>query len=526
MITLPIHLPIVSMRPAIFSACCLLVSFCALLSGCSGISSSESGSTSTLPLLPTVNRLSWGINSSSFAQANALGLDRYLEQQLHPQAAKLPAEIQSRIDAMSSRQTPLAPLILELEQIRKNNEAIKQDDAKKAAQMAFGGELNRRGREAQMQSLLRALYSSNQLQERMTWFWFNHFNIYKDKHDLRAMLADYEQQAIAPRALGKFRALLDATAHHPAMLSYLDNEVNALKHVNENFARELLELHTLGVDGGYSQTDVQEMARILTGVGVNRNADQSIPKMKPDLQTQYVRNGLFEFNPARHDYGDKHLLGHLIKGRGLAELDEALDLLARHPATAHYVSRKLVMYFAFEQPPPALVERMAQTFLHSDGDISATLGTLFHSPEFAATLGHKFKDPMHYVLSSVRLAYDDKPVLNAEPMLDWLIRMGELLYNRQTPDGYPLLESAWASPGQMSTRFEVAKAIGSGNAALFKPAGTQVQQRAAFPQLSNAMYFQGLRQTLSPATLKALDQATSPQEWNVFLLSSPEMMRH
>ena len=159
----------------------------------------------------------------------------------------------------------------------------------------------------------------------------NHFNVYQGKHNLRAMVGDYEERAIRPHALGKFRDLLAATAQHPAMLRYLDNDQNALHRQNENYARELLELHTLGVNGGYSQHDVQELARVLTGVGVNLGA--GTPRLRPELQSRYVRHGLFEFNPARHDEGEKQLLGQTVRASGLAELSEVLDRLSRQSAT-------------------------------------------------------------------------------------------------------------------------------------------------------------------------------------------------
>jgi uncharacterized protein (DUF1800 family) len=349
----------------------------------------------------------------------------------------------------------------------------------------------------------------------MTWFWMNHFSVYQYKNNVRAMLADYEENAIRPHALGRFRALLGATARHPAMLRYLDNEQNAANRINENYARELMELHTLGAAGGYTQRDVQELARILTGVGLNLTSE--MPKLRPERQSQYVRQGLFEFNPNRHDYNDKIFLDHTVKGRGLAELDEALDRLARHPSTARFVSRKLALYFVSDDPPAQLVDRMAQVFQSSDGDIAATLRVMLRSPEFGASLGGKFKDPVHYVVSAVRLAYDDKPILNAAPIINWLNRMGEGLYNRETPDGYPLTQASWASPGQMTTRFEIARAIGSGSAGLFKADGPQGAEVAAFPQLSNALYYQAVQKTLTPATLKALGEARSPQEWNTTL---------
>lgn len=469
-----------------------------------------------------LNRVSWGVNLTTYQQAEKMGYDAWLEQQLHPAPARLPAAAQAQIDAMTITRKPLVQLNQDLEQQRKDADKIVNDDEKKAAQQAYQQELNRIAKEAATRSLLRDLYSPNQLQEQMTWFWMNHFNVHQAKSNLRILVGDYEDTAVRPHALGKFRDLLSATLRHPAMIRYLDNEQNAANRINENYARELMELHTLGVDGGYSQRDVQELARILTGVGVNLGA--TAPGVKKELQAQYVRQGLFEFNPNRHDYGNKEFLGQTIKGRGLAEVDEALDRLSRHPATAHFISRKLVLYFVADEAPPALVERMSATFLSTDGDIAAVLRTLFASAEFAQSLGHKFKDPAHYVVSAVRLAYDDKVILNTGPMLYWLTRMAEPLYGRQTPDGYQLTQSGWASPGQMTTRFEIAKAIGSGNAGLFKTDGPQAQERAAFPQLANALYYQSLQKTIAPATRQVLDQATSPQEWNTFLLSSPELM--
>ncbi len=470
----------------------------------------------------TLNRLTWGFNVSTIQAADGLGLERYLDQQLHPKPAPLPAPVQAQIDAMTISQRPYDLLVQELEQRRKDANAIASDDAKKMAQQAYQQELNRLAREAATRFVLRAIYSPNQLQEQMTWFWMNHFNVHQGKHDVRAMVGDYEERAIRPHALGKFRDLLSATVHHPAMLRYLDNEQNAVNHVNENYARELMELHTLGVTGGYSQRDVQELARILTGVGVN--VASTTPNVRRDLKAQYVRQGLFEFNPNRHDYGDKLLLGHSVHGRGLAELDQAIDLLSRQPATARFLSWKMATYFVSDEPSANLLERMTQTFLGTDGDIAATLRTLLVSPEFRQSLGGKFKDPLHYVVSAVRLAYDDKPILNTAPILNWLNRMGQPLYGRQTPDGYSMLESAWASPGQMTTRFEIAKALGSGSAGLFRTEGPQAQEQPAFPQLANSLYFQSVEKTLSPATRQVLAQAGSPQEWNTFLLSSPEMM--
>jgi uncharacterized protein (DUF1800 family) len=469
-----------------------------------------------------LDRVTWGVTPAAYAEMRSLGGRRYLDAQLHPGPDRLPAEIEAQIAAMTISRRPVEQLAAEMEERRRSADLIADDSAKKAAQQAYQQEMNRLAREAALRSLLRDVYSHNQLREQMTWFWLNHFSVHQGKHNLRLLVGDYEDRAIRPHALGKFRDLLRATAHHPAMLLYLDNQQNAVNHINENYARELMELHTLGVDGGYTQKDVQELARILTGMGVNHGTET--PRVRPALQGQYVRQGLFEFNPNRHDYGDKVLLGQAMHGHGLAEIDEALDRLSRHPATAHFISRKLAIYFLGREPGRALLEQMAGTFTRSDGDIAAVLATLFGSDEFSQSLGQAFKDPMHYVVSAVRLAYDQKPILNAAPMINWLQRLGEPLYGRQTPDGYPLLPNAWTSPGQMMARFEVGKAIGAGSAGLFKPEGASAPERPAFPQLANALYYEVLQQKLAPPTRQALDQAASPQEWNAFLLASPEFM--
>jgi uncharacterized protein (DUF1800 family) len=497
-----------------------------LLAGCASVPTPQAPPAppaDPAALSSALNRITWGVNHSAYQQAAKAGYDAWLEQQLRPAPAVLPAAAQAQIDALTISQKPMPQLLQELEAQRRDyDKAMLDDDAKKAAQRAYQQELNRLAKEAATRSLLRDLYSPNQLQEQMTWFWMNHFSVHQGKANLRAMVGDYEEHAIRPHALGKFRDLLSATLHHPAMIRYLDNEQNAANRINENYAREIMELHTLGVDGGYTQNDVQQLARILTGVGVNLG--DKTPNVRKDKQDQYVRNGLFEFNPNRHDYADKVFLGQTVKGRGLAEVDEALDRLCRHPATARYISRKLAIYFVADEPPPQLVDRMAARFQSSDGDIAAVLREMFTSPEFTQSLGRKFKDPVHYVVSAVRLTYDDKIILNTAPMLNWLNRMAEPLYGRQTPDGYPLTESGWASPGQMTTRFEIAKAIGGGAAGLFKSEGAQPQEKAAFPQLANALYYQSLKQTLAPATQQALEQAVSPQEWNALFLSSPELM--
>jgi uncharacterized protein (DUF1800 family) len=474
-----------------------------------------------------LDRVSWGANASGAQQLAAIGLAPWLGAQLHPPAAAaLPAVAQAQIDAMRISRTPIEQLVPELDAQRKAAAAAIADDVqKKAATQAYQQALNGLAREAQQRFVLRALYSPSQLQEQMTWFWMNHFNVSTRKGEVRALVGDYEEKAIRPFALGRFRDLLGATARHPAMLRYLDNAQNAGKRINENYARELMELHTLGVGGGYSQADVQELARVLTGMGIDpRPADAAPPAMAASLRGDYLRLGLFEFNPARHDYGAKTLLGRPLEKRGLAEVDEALDRLARAPATARFVSRKLAVYFVADEPPAALVERMAAAFSRSDGDIAAVLTAMFESPEFAASLGHKFRDPVHYAVAGVRLAYDQRVALNVNPLLGWIQRMGEPLYGHETPDGYPLTQDAWASAGQMTTRFEIARAIGASGAVLFRTDDKAPLEQPAFPALAASPAVRAALADWSAPTREALAQAKSPQEWNTFLLASPERM--
>jgi uncharacterized protein (DUF1800 family) len=477
--------------------------------------------------LALIDRVTWGVNTSTAAQYMAMGRDRWLDAQLHPAPGdRLPAAAQAIVAVMPITAKPVAESTIALAAQSKAANQVEDIEQKKAAQQGYQQAMNDAARQAATRSLLRDLYSPDQLREKMTWFWFNHFNVLQAKSDIRATIGDYEDRALRPYALGRFRDLLEATVKHPAMLRYLDNAENAKGHLNENYAREIMELHTMGVGSGYTQEDVQELARILTGVGVNVQPDPPKPDYpKPAVPPGYIRAGLFEFNPNRHDYSVKHFLGHTIEGSGFPEVQQALDILARHPATANHISRQIATYFVADNPPAALVARMAQTFQRTDGDIASVLGLMFRSPEFNAATKAKYKDPMQFVLSAVRLAYDDRVVLNTGPVQGWLGRLAQGLYAHETPDGYPMTAAAWSGPGQMAVRFEIARQIGSSSAGLFKAPGPDAVDRPAFPQLQNALYFTSLQQTLSAPTRAALDQAVSPQDWNTLFLSSPEFMR-
>ncbi len=475
--------------------------------------------------LALVDRVTWGVDSAAIAQRSGRSRRAYLEAQLRPDAAApLPPAAQAQIDAMALHRQPMQAWVVEIEQRRREAEGSGDLEAQKASRQAYQQVLNRLAGDAAGETLLRALYSPNQLQEQLAWFWFNHFNVHQYKANLRAMVGDY-QARLRGLALGTFRDLLIASATHPAMLRYLDNQQNAVGRINENHARELLELHTLGVDGGYTQKDVQELARVLTGLATDFAAIR--PDRRSAQHPLLVRDRGMQFDPARHDAGEKRVLGETVAGGGFDELVGQLTRLARHPATARHISRRLAVYFVADEPPAALVERMSRSFVASDGDIAATLAAMFAAPEFEASLGKKLKDPVHYVVSAVRLAYDSRVILNPAPMLGWLNRLGEGLYSRQAPDGYSLDGAAWSGSGQMSTRFEIARAIGSGSAGLFRGADASIDapiDAPAIPQLSNAVGHGTFAAPLGARTRFALDAAGSPPAWNALLLSSPEFM--
>ena len=475
-----------------------------------------------------LNRLTWGANNASLNQMTSVGMDAYLRQQLQARGSSLPPAVQEQIAQMTISQKPFDQMMLELEAQRKAAAEVKGTDD--TLRKAYQQELTRLAREAATRSLLRYTYSSNQLLEQMDWFWMNHFNVSTRKDNLRAMVGDFQETAIRPYALGNFKDLLRATLAHPAMLRYLDNEHNAANKINENYARELLELHTMGVGSGYTQTDVQELARVLTGIGIRLRQEK---KRGADTNPVLGQHQLAMLDPKRHDYGDKIILGTTIKGSGAAEIEQVLELLMRQPATAKFVSKKLAMYFVSDKPSDALVAAMADRFLQTRGDIPSVLKTMFDSQEFMASLGQKFKDPMHYVVSSMRLAYEDKTIVNMGPTLNWLNTLGQTLNGHLTPDGYSLNQEAWASPAQMTSRFDIAKLMARGAPNLFKPESDDGKNESlnaqarelAKPALAQNSFVKDLSKRFAMSSQEALNQSGSAQEWNAFFLATPEMMR-
>jgi uncharacterized protein (DUF1800 family) len=423
-----------------------------------------------LQALHVLNRLGFGPRPGDIARVNALGIDRYIQEQLSPGAIPLPSHLSEQLRTLPTlRQSP-AQLFREYGPPAGGQP--RTPEVLRAARMRA-----RLVRAHAVQArLLRALESPRQLEEVMVDFWFNHFNVFAGKGLDHLWIGAYEEGAIRPYALGHFRQLLGATATHPAMLFYLDNWLNTAPDspgargrftgLNENYARELMELHTLGVNGGYSQQDVISLARILTGWGLPRGRggrrlrQPGLPAPDP---------GLFFFDARRHDFGEKVLLGKAMTGRGRAEGEEALDLLARSPATARHIGYALAQYFVADQPPEALVQRLAERFHNTDGDIRAVLDSLFHSPEFwdQENYAAKFKTPYQFVLSAVRTA--GVRVENVTPLARTLQQLGMPLYGCVSPDGYKNTQDAWLNPEAMVRRVTFAAALASGRLPLTQP---------------------------------------------------------
>ena len=509
-------MPIIRTRVATL----VLPSLLTLLAGCAAAPPVSAPHT-TVSDMAWLNRVTFGISAQSVAELQRAGREAYLDQQLAARTDALPESIAAQVDALEVSHADPVTLLREVATENQRINALPDGTEREQARKTLNERGNRLAYEAQRREILRALYSPAQLREQMVAFWLNHFSVFQYKANVRWLVGDYAEHAIRPHALGNFRDLVLATLEHPAMLQYLDNAQNAVNHLNENYARELMELHTLGVQGGYTQQDVQALARILTGTGVQAGA--ASPHLKPEWQSLYRRDGAFEFNPARHDFSDKQFLGATIRGSGFHEIELAVDRLTGSEACAHFISQQLATAFVADTPPDALVQRLTRNFLDTRGDIAAVMRVLLTSAEFNAALGQKFKDPMHYVYSAVRLAYDTRPIANVHPVLNWLNGLGEAPFNRQTPDGYSLTESGWASSGQMSRRFDIARAIGSGNAGLFEPEDGKPGAAAGFPRLASALYYGQIEPTLSASTRAVLEAATSQQEWNLLLLASPEM---
>jgi uncharacterized protein (DUF1800 family) len=377
--------------------------------------------------------------------------------------------------------------------------------------------------ELQSAKLVRAIYSERQLDEVLVDFWMNHFNVFAGKGPVRFMVESYEAEVIRPHAWGRFEDLLRATAESPAMLFYLDNWLSASSHgrplraqgrrrgLNENYARELMELHTIGVDGGYTQKDVTEVARCFTGWTIT-------PPRGEDPR--------FVFRPGLHEPGDRLVLGRRIRSGGKEEGEEVLRLLARHPSTARFISYKLARRFVADDPPPVLLERAAAIFLDTGGDIRQVVRTIVTSPEFFAAdaRGVKVKTPLEFVASAARAAGAE--VTDARVLARRLAQMGMPLYLQQPPTGYKDTADAWVSTSGLLARLNVALDLAAGVLPGVSRSRFLSTPGAHDGALVDALAWRLLPAGLSPSTRRTLEaERAEPARLAGLLLGSPEFQR-
>jgi uncharacterized protein (DUF1800 family) len=489
-----------------------------------GIVVLPSGQASDRPADPKVlhllNRLGYGPNSGDIERLYAMGVDRYIQLQLNPDSIPEPEALTRKLAQFESLSWQPLMLVRLYADRQKAAQSIAQAPVQSTIQsqdskpnITKQNITKQIPDEAMQAKVLRAVESPRQLQEVMVDFWFNHFNVFVGKGRTRIFVGSYENQAIRPHAIGRFRDLLGATAKHPAMLFYLDNWQNTdpnspgakgqFKGLNENYARELMELQTLGVNGGYSQQDVISLAKILTGWGLAKPKQQSVDPSG------------FYFDASRHNSQDKVFLGQRIAAAGQAEGEQALDILARHPKTARFISYKLAQYFVADEPPTALVDRLAQVYLSRDGDIKSVLNSLFQSPEFwsPTAINAKLKPPYHYAISAVRAT--GQPLTDATPIVAAIQQLGMPIYGRPSPDGYPNTQGIWLNPDAMTRRISFATALAQG-----RLPGLRLSENDLIPArtLRNT-----LGNRLSEKTEAAI--ATSPVNLqSALILGSPDFM--
>ncbi len=507
------------------------------------------GAPATERALHLSNRLGYGPRPGEIDHILRIGESTYIEQQLHPQSILLPIALGAELDALLTLRMPMSDTVSEYQA---NIAALNGQERRPfIREVAFDVSRNR---------LLRAIDSPRQLEEVMVEFWYNHFNVFIGKGLDRVLTGHYEQQAIRPHVFGRFRDLLGATAKHPAMLFYLDNAQSVAdgfvprrpaaalqtnrgqlnpdqpitaapaaiaaipRGLNENYARELMELHTLGVNAGYSQKDVTELARILTGWTFDRRD---------------TTGNAFRFDDRRHDQGPKVLLGHRVEPAGIAEGESALDMLAAHPSTARHIAQKLAQYFVADQVPTSLVDHLANRFSQTGGDIRAVLGDLFRSEEFWTSNQTKFKTPYQFVVSSVRATGLSLP-RNVIPLVGTLNQMGMPLHGCPTPDGYKNTEAAWLNPEAMTRRLNFASALADGKLPFDRPVDASTMPPLMNQQAMNrsmqgngkpnmpALNWNELSNTLGPTlkpSTRTIIEGSPPELRASLVLGSPEFMR-
>jgi hypothetical protein len=401
------------------------------------------------PIITALNRIAFGPRPGDFERVQAMGVDAYIEEQLVPE----------KIDdsALEARLVQLYPtLTLNADALLRDYPQLKPPvslpgtvgavrDIDQGRRLGEPRQVNDVITDLQEAAILRALYSQRQLKQVLVDFWSDHFTIFIGKNECKWLKTVDDREVIRKNAFGKFKDLLLASAQSPAMLEYLDNRLNVKGVPNENYAREIMELHTLGVDGGYTQSDVSELARALTGWGIK------LPQRRLGL-IDYTGAGVFEFDPRKHDDGAKRVLGiALPAGGGINDALKMLDVLAHHPSTARFIARKLVKRFVSDNPPDALVQRAADAFTKTDGDLRQVLSVILHSDEFKNSFAQKIKRPFELVVSALRAL--DAQVDDTRALALALRAMGQGLFMHASPDGYPDAGLAWINTGALLARW-------------------------------------------------------------------------
>lgn len=512
-----------------------------------------------------LNRVAFGPRADDWHHVERVGVDTYLSEQLHPEGLE-DAAAQAAVARLETLKMNTATLLREYPSPQRVRRMMRDDeelDEEMTRQVAMHSLLP--ARQLSMARMARAIGSTRQLNEVLVDFWFNHFNVFVAKGPLRHLVIEYERDLIRPHVLRSFRDLLGGVARSPAMLVYLDNwrsgaepdrEVarrqpgrfhrhdavyDAMRRVgfggrfgsrrdrsraqgplghrpeglNENYARELLELHTLGVDGGYTQKDVREVARAFTGWTLELTADGG---------------GRFAFRPDWHDAEEKVVLGQrLPAGGGIEDGETVLDILARHPSTARFLATKLCRRFVADQPPASIIDKAAATFASSGGDLRATLETILYSPEFRQprVFGAKVKSPLEFLVSAARaLGLPGR----ADPRLPQAVRaLGQPLYGASAPTGYPDDATAWSSANALLARMRAASElaqVASEHNLLWRGRNATLEQRV--DGLLEQLLPGGEVSQLRPQVLSwGASMAAAPTEAEIatLILGSPEFQR-
>jgi uncharacterized protein (DUF1800 family) len=511
-------------------------------------SSSTAATTAEATIVHVLNRIGFGPRPGDIERVREMGIEKYIDQQLHPERLR-DSGLTRRLEQFTTLQMSTGELADRyfvpalMERRERKRERAAADSGTSGGAPAEGA---RQGPnpardvlvELSEQRLMRAIYGERQLEEVLVDFWFNHFNVFAGKGATRMYLTAYERDAIRPHVLGRFRTLLGAVAESPAMLFYLDNwmssdpdgrdDVRARRRMtrmraktkrpeglNENYARELMELHTLGVDGGYTQQDVVEVARAFTGWTIDRPLRQA--------RGQGNSRGGFRFEPRMHDDKEKVVLGTTIRaGGGRKDGERVLDLLAAHPSTARFIATKLARRFVSDDPPQALIDRVAGRFRQTDGDIREVVRMILTSPEFLAPEARhaKVKSPLEFVVSAVRNL--DADVRSAAPLAMTLRELGMPLYFAQPPTGYADTAETWVNSGALVNRMNFAVALLSNRVRGVSVDLGRLAGRGTEPGALTAMLLPG---GASTATLTTIGKAHDETSRAALIIGSPEFQR-